>query len=813
MKKICNYLLLLTLLLSAGVLKAAAPAGYYQTAEGLCQKALLQELCSIIKITQTKGYKNLWTMYKTTDIVPGTTNQIWDMYSTVKWTAGTDQCGTNNSYVGGCYNREHSMPKSWFNDAEPMHSDGHHIFPTDAKVNSQRSNYPYGECANGTTLTGNGVTGLGKLGACTFPGYSGTVFEPDDQYKGDFARAYFYMAACYNDKIATWTSDMLAKNNYPCYTTWAVELLLKWHRQDPVSEKEINRNDAVQKSGHQNNRNPFVDHPELAEHIWGNKQSIPWKAGGGSTVVTPTLTSPANGTVVEMGIASVNQSLTKTITVKGANLTKDLKVAVSGAGFSVNATTVTAANANAGQDIVVTYKSSVDATVNGTLTVSSTEVNATVTLKAQAVSSIPALPATEVGANSFVARWTDVHKDGGDYQLSVYDSAKKLLVGYPKAVKAASASYTVTGLNALSTYYYDLSRGALKSNQITVNTPDVTRSISATVEGGSLAFTSVTNKETLPIAVEIVTENIEENVTVDITGEFQISTDKTNWVSTLSVDKAGERIYVRMKALANGNYSGLLSAHTSTVEGFELDVTGTVSDSKPFFEDFEQPCANGSGYNEVLKEYQGTACKWNLQYAGIYSGDSNDRKEGAQSVRTSKDNRGVTLIEMAEDKPNGAGVVKFLSGLYGGDNPGVITLSYSTDGGKTWNEAGQFDVTMPLLTEYQTTINAAGPVRLKFGKIVDELGKHRINVDNVQITDYSMSGGVSDIEAADKAWDAYCSAGKLVVETEADANIYIYNLEAETVFNGIICGTKKIDLAKGVYVVVNGENSRKVIVK
>lgn len=151
-----------------------------------------------------------------------------------------------------------------------MMSDAFHIYPTDGKVNGQRSNYPYGECANGTFLPSNGsVRPLGKLGASTFPGYSGTVFEPDDQYKGDFARSYFYMAARYNSRISTWHKDMMAGNNYPCFSTWALNLLLKWHRQDPVSDKETARNDAVY--GHQHNRNPFIDHPELVEFIWGDK--------------------------------------------------------------------------------------------------------------------------------------------------------------------------------------------------------------------------------------------------------------------------------------------------------------------------------------------------------------------------------------------------------------------------------------------------------------------------------------------------------------------------------------------------------------
>lgn len=227
-------------------------------------------------------------MYKDSDCYPGT-NQIWDMYSTKKWTYSSEQCGSSGySAVGDCYNREHSMPKSWFNSDSPMYSDGFHIYPTDGKVNSQRSNFPFGECANGTTLSApSGIQALGKLGASTFSGYTGTVFEPVDEYKGDFARTYFYMAACYNDRIASWNSDMLANNSYPCFTTWAVNLLLKWHRQDPVSEKETNRNDAVY--GYQKNRNPFIDHPELAEYIWGDKIGTGWEPGG---TVTPAITLP-----------------------------------------------------------------------------------------------------------------------------------------------------------------------------------------------------------------------------------------------------------------------------------------------------------------------------------------------------------------------------------------------------------------------------------------------------------------------------------------------------------------------------------------
>lgn len=265
----------------SGSAMATVPHGYYDDCENkMGGKTLLKALYQTIGNHDVVSYDGLWNVYKTSDVDEN--GDIWDMYSTKRWKPGDKQCG-NYSVVGDCYNREHSMPKSWFKEASPMKSDAFHIYPTDGKVNGQRSNYPYGECASGTTLPSNGnVKALGKLGKCTFPGYSGTVFEPDDEYKGDFARSYFYMAACYNDKIANWNSDMLAKNDFPCYKDWAIELLMKWHRQDPVSEKELKRNDAVY--AYQNNRNPFIDHPEMAEYIWGTKTSERWSSDAGSTI-------------------------------------------------------------------------------------------------------------------------------------------------------------------------------------------------------------------------------------------------------------------------------------------------------------------------------------------------------------------------------------------------------------------------------------------------------------------------------------------------------------------------------------------------
>ena len=167
------------------------------------------------------------------------------------------------------------MPKSWFNDAYPMYTDLFHLYPTDGYVNNRRGNFPFGE-TRGERYQSDG--GFSKLGNCTYPGYSGIVFEPNDEYKGDFARTYFYMVTCYENRVSSWDSDMLNGTAYPAFATWAVNMLLEWSREDPVSQKEVDRNNAVYRI--QRNRNPFIDIRGLEEYIWGNrKDEAFWPTG------------------------------------------------------------------------------------------------------------------------------------------------------------------------------------------------------------------------------------------------------------------------------------------------------------------------------------------------------------------------------------------------------------------------------------------------------------------------------------------------------------------------------------------------------
>ena len=246
---------------------AQIPPGYYDPANGKTGVALEAALHNIIKGHTVVSYSSIPGFFPATDAKPGSV--VWDMYSDVP--GGTppyvyhynmgQECG-NYSGEGDCYNREHSWPKSWFNDVPPMNSDMFHIYPTDGYVNGKRNNYPYGTVSSASWTSQNGC----KLGTCTWPGYSGTVFEPLDEYKGDFARTYFYMSTRYYTEDASWNvTDMTNKSQLQ---PWALQMMLHWCSVDPVSTKEVSRNNAVY--GIQHNRNPFIDHPEFASLIWGN---------------------------------------------------------------------------------------------------------------------------------------------------------------------------------------------------------------------------------------------------------------------------------------------------------------------------------------------------------------------------------------------------------------------------------------------------------------------------------------------------------------------------------------------------------------
>ncbi|MBQ7472515.1 MAG: endonuclease [Prevotella sp.] len=235
---------------------------YYKAANGKKGQELKTALWSIIKSPNVTSYKGLIEAYKKTDTRPD--GYVRDWYSnTTNYRHGID----TGSYKkeGDSYNKEHSVPQSWFNEASPMKSDVVHVIPTDGYVNNRRGNDPFGEVSNPTYQSNNGYS---KLGPCTTSGYSGTVFEPNDEIKGDIARIYFYMVTCYEDRCTSW-GNVFANSKYPGLVSWTLNMMLRWSAQDPVDSVENARNNAVQEV--QGNRNPFVDYPGLEAYVWGAK--------------------------------------------------------------------------------------------------------------------------------------------------------------------------------------------------------------------------------------------------------------------------------------------------------------------------------------------------------------------------------------------------------------------------------------------------------------------------------------------------------------------------------------------------------------
>lgn len=258
---------------------AQVPAGYYegtQNLDGYKLKAKLNQIVS--EKTTSWNYGDLPTYYEQTDKDHYYENDgsVLDIYA--ENPAGPDPYNywyNNNSLIAGAsnegegWNREHIYSQSFFNSNYPMYSDLHFIVPTDARVNQRRSNYPFGKVGNNPAFTSLNGT---KVGVANMPGYTNTVTEPIDEFKGDIARMLMYVAIRYENMIPyfqyTNVRNPIDSLTEKAFKSWYISLLLQWHLQDPVSQKEIDRNNVVYTI--QGNRNPFVDNPQYAQAIWGN---------------------------------------------------------------------------------------------------------------------------------------------------------------------------------------------------------------------------------------------------------------------------------------------------------------------------------------------------------------------------------------------------------------------------------------------------------------------------------------------------------------------------------------------------------------
>lgn len=273
---ICSLIFALLWLCASGAW-ADVPPGYYNDAVGKKKAELKAAMHEIIGYAKVLGYGSgeghTWEGFNQTD--RRSDNSVIDRYSKEVFYFPANYGAPKGMNI------EHSFPKSWWGgSSNQAYKDIHHLMPCEANINSRKSNYPIGivtgaDSGNGYTKVGTGSGGKGQI----------KLWEPADEWKGDFARAYFYMATCYSN--LTWQGDealkQLENNEWPTLQQWTYELLLKWNSEDPVDDFERTRNDKV--FSIQGNRNPFIDFPDLAEYIWGSKTDVAWNIDG--TIIDP----------------------------------------------------------------------------------------------------------------------------------------------------------------------------------------------------------------------------------------------------------------------------------------------------------------------------------------------------------------------------------------------------------------------------------------------------------------------------------------------------------------------------------------------
>lgn len=463
---------------------AVVPNGYYASLNGKSGRALKDAVHDLAMRHTVLTYNSLWSYFPQTDCMPDNKSRVWDMYSDKAY-----YFESRPGWATSGMNREHSLPKSWWGgDVVPAYTDINHLFPADGDANMEKSNYPLGEVS--TARYDNGVTKVGPPKAGQGGGAS-TVFEPDDRYKGDFARTYFYMAACYQDYKWKYTY-MLTNSTWLTLNQWSIDLLLRWAREDPVSDKEKDRNDAVYRA--QNNRNPFIDNPDLMEYIWGNKSGQIFTEGGEVTG-DPELLTPAQDTQLNFGEVALGKTLTLTLYVKGANLNNSLSVTHYRGNDEMFSTSVssidrTAACSADGYPLTVTYKPTAVGNHSTRLVISDGGLTGSVgceltasCLPVPTLSGVRALPVTEVTDTSFVAHWEPLGSEQLDYYIitrTTYNNNGEIVSSDEYTTDdAEQTSYEFTDRNKEYSYTYSVQSYRLgytsaMSNVVTIDYSGIT---------------------------------------------------------------------------------------------------------------------------------------------------------------------------------------------------------------------------------------------------------------------------------------------------------------------------------------------------
>ncbi|MDD2961573.1 MAG: endonuclease [Muribaculaceae bacterium] len=803
MKRITKFGLCIYAILFAVSASAEIPQGYYNNAEGTKREKLKSALCKIIKPSKVLKYGGksegyTWEGFTKTDVAEN--GSVLDRYSNeIRRFNGINA-------VSGMH-IEHSFANSWWgginNDA---YKDLHHLYPADASANMSKSNHPIGIVTEPGGFD-NGVTKTG-LSNCFRADTLIKVWEPADIYKGDFARTYMYMATCYEDYTKLWTSNdgllMIEKDTYPLLRPWVVDLLIQWNRQDPVSVLEQQRNENVYAI--QGNRNPFIDYPQLAEYIWGDKTDSYFYTEVSSD---SKLYIPSDNSTLDFGLQALSLGAKKELNIRGINLTENLTISISNNNFTIDKTILTPDEVKSGRIINISSKPASAGAINAIITLSSGAISNKVYITAEFIDGLPAFEATEIScanfSKSFVASWLPIPGET-QYSLDVYTKkgeTKTSIAGYPKTIKDTSAKVTVT--EAETTYYYTVSSSTLTSNEITVLMPSVPPVFS--VNRNDAQFFSRPGLVSFPQIITMETSGLSSDV-YEIVAEspFELSNDETVWSDKLTITGKNQSFFIRLGKIANeGTCEGEAIISAPGAEDVIINLKADVSYQRAFFENFEI----GTKSSYALKNVKCTSAEWAMNNALIGS-IANDKRNNEKSARI----KGEGSIYTVNANADGLGKISFYAGSYGTDSGMSLKLEYSIDNGITWTPIIS---ELPLATkkwkkyEYEPRID--GYVMLKFTAIGS--ASKRVNVDDIQYMDYKT---ISSAEAtvADNKSTVTATGSTIAITTSEDATATIFDSKGTTIMTrNIKAGKSTINCntPPGCYIVKLGNDTHKLILK
>ncbi|MDE7377656.1 MAG: endonuclease [Paraprevotella sp.] len=709
----------------------AQPASCYRRVEGLQRERLKTALHRLIQPDRVLGYGGkgegyTWAGFAQVDRLEG--GVVRDRYS--------NEVRTFNGLaaVEGM-NIEHVFANSWWgHTVNNAYCDLFNLFPSDGTANGRKSNHPMG-VVTGTPSYDNGVIRVGKSASYRADSLI-TVWEPADNWKGDFARTFFYMATCYQNYTDLWqTAEGLLtvdRTEYPTLRPWMVDLLLQWTREDPVDGIEQARNEGV--SAIQGNRNPFVDYPQLAEYIWGD--SVEYAFYVDKDYCEPELFVPAGEELVDYGLQALAKGFRGTLEIRGRNMAGGVSLSVDNPDFVLDRTALTEDEVRRGTVVAVSCHAGKAGVSEASLAIAGEGYSQANVLRVEYVDGIPAYPATEVvcsvNSKRFTASWMEMG-EGLTYTVEVYtrDAGGKVrpVDGFPK--ETAETSLVVEGLNASTVYYYKVSlpESGMTSNEVAVEMPAVTPVFTA--DASELSFVTISGRPSPARTVAITALEVPRYVSqIAVEAPFEVSADGEDWGNELTVSGTKQSFLVRLgRVPAEGFVEGEMIISTSGVQDIVVTLTGEIDNRKSFFENFETGAKGAYAAGTVSC----SACTWNMTDALIGS-IAGDRKNNAKSVRM----RTAASLEMQEDKAGGCDSLSFYAGLYGTDSGAnsKLAVSYSLDGGISWLpvDAG-ISFTKGEWKRYVYYLHADGLIRVKFDWLPGG-GSKRLNIDDVQMSDY-----------------------------------------------------------------------------